>query len=105
MPGMPSIGEVNWVNPKLILAVSRAALADPTAASLAVIWAVAVATWARRLQLRLGGQVVLGGVVEILLRDCLLLRERRVPVDVEPCSSLVGCGDGDLGFGLFKLSV
>jgi hypothetical protein len=36
-----------------------------------------------RLKLRLCGDIILGCIVEILLRDRLLLRERRVTIDIK----------------------
>ena len=56
-----------------------------------------------RLKLRLGRDVVLRGIVEILLRDRLLLRERRVAIDVKLDSPLVGLRHRNLRFRLSQL--
>ena len=57
----------------------------------------------RRLHLRLRGRVVLGGVVQILLGDGLLLRERRVAVHIELRAALIRFRHRDLRFGLGQL--
>ena len=56
-----------------------------------------------RLHLRLRGQIVLRGVVEILLRDGLLLGERDVAVHIELGSVLIRLGRRELRFRLSQL--
>ncbi len=56
-----------------------------------------------RLDLRLRGQVVLRGVVEILLGDGLLFGERDVTVFIELGFVLIGLGRGELRLRLDQL--
>ena len=56
-----------------------------------------------RLQLRLGGHVVLSGIVEILFGDGVVAEERRVAIHIQLHAMLVGFGDGDFRFSLCEL--
>ena len=65
---------------------------------------MAVSTWAFAASTcALAAQIILRGVVQILLRDGLLLRERNVAVHIELRSALIRLALGELRFGLDQL--
>ena len=99
------MGDVRWVKPRLICAVSTAAFADCTAALAAVIWAFAVATWAvADCTCAFAARLFCGRVIQILLGDGLLLRERSVTIHVELRPALIRLRHGYLSLRLQQLS-
>jgi hypothetical protein len=52
------------------------------------------------LHLRLRGEVVLRGVIQVLLRDGLLLRQRSIAIHIQLRAALIRLRHGDLRFGL-----
>ena len=96
-PAMPSMGEVSLVKPRLTLAVSTAAVAAAIPASAASICALAVSTCAfAAATCAFMDCVGLRGVIEILLRDRLLLGERSVAILIQLRLALIRFGAGQL---------
>ena len=56
-----------------------------------------------RLDVGLGGQIVLHRIVEILLTRCLLLGQGRIPIHVQLGPNLHGLCIGQVGLGLREL--
>ena len=72
----------------------------------AVICALAVSTWAvADCTCAFAAILFCGRVIQILLRDGLLLCERSVAVHIELRPALIGFRHGDLGLGLRQLSL
>src|SRR5881409_3855842 len=103
LPAIPAIGEVRCVNPRLTRAASTAACAASTAASAAWICAFAVSICFCSIYLCLGGEIVLHRVVEILLRNGLLLRQWDIAIDIELRTTLVGLRLQELRLSLNEL--
>ena len=100
------MGEMSRVNPRFSSAVSTVALAACTDACAA--WICASRGFHLRfggLHLRLGREIVLRGVVQVLLRDGLLLRERNVAVHIQLRSHLIGFGHRHLRLRLSELRI
>src|SRR5579863_1458713 len=100
IPGIPSIGDVILVNPRgLDRGFARLHVGgcrcDLSLGCLDLSFG--------SLELSLRGHVVLRGVVEILLGDGLLLRQRCIAFYVKLSTALIRFRHGHLRFGLGKL--
>jgi len=99
------MGEMSLVKPRLSSAAATAAVAAWTAALAARICSGCLHSSLCRLDLRLRSQIALYGVVEVLIRDGLLLGQRDVTVFIELRFVLIRFRHGELRFRLDELGL